>query len=97
MGGCRSISADGGQIQQAVIALATNGIDAMPDGGKLTFRVFSNGNRVAIEVEDTGMRHTAGEHAERSSSRSLRPKRSDRALASAWPSVTASSRNTAAV
>ena len=43
-----------GQIQQAVIALATNGIDAMADGGTLTFRVFSKGNRVVIEVEDTG-------------------------------------------
>ena len=48
------VSADGGQIQQAVIALATNGIDAMPDGGKLKFRVFAKGNRVVIEVEDTG-------------------------------------------
>jgi two-component system NtrC family sensor kinase len=48
------ISADGGQIQQALIALATNGIDAMPDGGELTFRAFSKANSVVIEVEDTG-------------------------------------------
>jgi two-component system, NtrC family, sensor kinase len=53
--GALLISADGGLIQQAVIALATNGIDAMPEGGKLTFRVLSNGSRVTIEVEDTGM------------------------------------------
>lgn len=48
------ISADAGQIQQAIIALATNAIDAMPDGGTLTFRVAGRGNRVLIEVEDTG-------------------------------------------
>lgn len=48
------VSADGGQIQQAVIALATNGIDAMAEGGTLTFRGFSKGSRVVIEIEDTG-------------------------------------------
>ncbi len=48
------VSADGGQIQQAIIALATNGIDAMPDGGTLSFRAFQKGSRVCIEVADTG-------------------------------------------
>jgi two-component system, NtrC family, sensor kinase len=48
------VNADGGQIQQAVIALATNAIDAMADGGQLDFRVSGSSNRVIVEVEDTG-------------------------------------------
>ena len=49
------VRADEGLIQQAVIALATNAIDAMPEGGTLTFRALSEKRRVAIEVEDTGI------------------------------------------
>lgn len=48
------VEADGGQIQQAIIALATNAIDAMPDGGTLTLRAFAQTNRVVVEVQDTG-------------------------------------------
>ena len=49
------INADGGQIQQAIIALATNAIDAMPNGGTLTFRAKSANNRVMIEIQDSGV------------------------------------------
>ena len=48
------ISADGGQIQQAIIALATNAIDAMPGGGELTLKASRQANRVVIDVADTG-------------------------------------------
>ena len=49
------INADGGQVQQAVIALATNAIDAMPDGGSVRFKAYPQHNSVAIEVEDNGV------------------------------------------
>ena len=49
------VNADGGQIQQAVIALGTNAIDAMPNGGKLTLRGFNQANSVVIEIEDAGL------------------------------------------
>jgi two-component system NtrC family sensor kinase len=53
--GLQIVNGDGGQIQQAVIALGTNAIDAMPDGGTLTLRAFDQANSVVIEVEDTGI------------------------------------------
>lgn len=35
--------------------MATNAIDAMPDGGKLWIRAAARPNRLAIEIEDTGI------------------------------------------
>ena len=49
-----TVNADEGQLQQAIIALATNAIDAMKSGGILTLRAFSDQNRVVVEVQDTG-------------------------------------------
>ncbi len=46
---------DSGQLQQAVIALATNAIDAMPAGGTLTISASNHEHEVRIEVTDTGV------------------------------------------
>ncbi|HYY95826.1 MAG TPA: response regulator [Pyrinomonadaceae bacterium] len=52
------VSGDLGQLQQAVIILSENGIDAMPQGGTLTLRTLrgeaEEGGEVCIEVRDTG-------------------------------------------
>jgi two-component system NtrC family sensor kinase len=49
------ISGDEGQLQQAVIALSTNAIDAMPDGGRLTLGARNEGDHVLIEISDIGI------------------------------------------
>jgi len=53
--GLPNISGDVGQLQQAVVALATNAIDAMPDGGTLTLRASQSASRVLVQVIDTGI------------------------------------------
>jgi two-component system NtrC family sensor kinase len=50
-----SVAGDAGQLQQAVIALATNAIDAMPEGGVLKIESRRNGSSVLIAVSDTGV------------------------------------------
>lgn len=49
------IAGDEGQLQQAVIALSTNAIDAMPEGGRLTLRTRNEDGHVLVEVSDTGV------------------------------------------
>lgn len=53
--GLPRVAGDVGQLQQAVVALATNAIDAMPDGGTLTLRATSSNTRVLVQVLDTGI------------------------------------------
>jgi two-component system, NtrC family, sensor kinase len=48
------VSGDAGQLQQAIIALATNAVDAMPEGGQLRITGATDGSRVFVEVSDTG-------------------------------------------
>lgn len=52
--GTKNAVIDPGQLDRALINLALNAGDAMPDGGKLTLRTYLRGNRIWIEVIDTG-------------------------------------------
>ncbi len=49
------VSGDAGQLQQAIIALATNAVDAMPEGGTLTIAARRQDKEVLVEISDTGV------------------------------------------
>lgn len=48
------VSLDTEQIEQVLLNLALNALQAMPTGGKLVFRTFQHEETVIIEIEDTG-------------------------------------------
>ena len=49
------VSGDPGQLQQAIIALATNALDAMIINGVLTIVARNSANKVVVEVIDDGV------------------------------------------
>jgi two-component system, NtrC family, sensor kinase len=53
--GLSFVSGDPGQLQQAIIALATNALDAMPERGTLTIAARNQTKFVVVDVIDTGI------------------------------------------
>jgi two-component system NtrC family sensor kinase len=49
------VSGDAVQLQQAVIALGTNALDAMPEGGILAISAREIGLQILVEISDTGV------------------------------------------
>ncbi len=50
-----AISADPSQLQQVVVNLVVNAIQAMPDGGRLTLSTRAHNGSVCLGVRDTGV------------------------------------------
>jgi two-component system NtrC family sensor kinase len=51
---------DGDQIQQALMALMVNAVEAMPNGGKLTVQASAGDDSLELRLEDTGCGISAG-------------------------------------
>jgi len=55
LAGDDQIVCDADQMQQALIALLVNAVEAMPDGGTLTVKAHEVDHQIEIEVSDTGV------------------------------------------
>lgn len=58
------VTVDRGQIRLALIHILKNGVEAMPEGGRLSITAGGRGNKVVLSIRDTGVGIPAG-HARR--------------------------------
>jgi signal transduction histidine kinase len=52
---CRNIVADAHQMEQVLLNLIKNGIEAMPEGGTLSIKSYLRNRYVCIEIADSGI------------------------------------------
>ena len=55
LGNVPMVSGDVTELRNVLSTIAVNALDAMPDGGQLTFRTDTDGERVRCHVRDTGV------------------------------------------
>jgi CheY-like chemotaxis protein len=55
LGNVPMVSGDAAELRNVLGIIAVNALDAMPDGGQLTFRTDTDGQRVRCHVTDTGV------------------------------------------
>ena len=55
LGNVPTVSGDAAELRNVLSIIAVNALDAMPDGGQLTFRTETDGQRVLCHVADTGV------------------------------------------
>jgi two-component system NtrC family sensor kinase len=60
IGGDDQLTADANQLQQALVALLVNAVEAMPAGGTLTVRAEGDAAALRVEIIDTGVGITPG-------------------------------------
>jgi signal transduction histidine kinase len=53
--GLPELIADPAQLNQALVNLVVNALQAMPEGGRLTLRTETHGAHLSLSVEDTGV------------------------------------------
>ena len=49
------VLADRVQIQQVLVNLITNAVQAMPNGGEIAIKVYNEGDKTVFKVRDTGV------------------------------------------